>query len=355
MSVIESGTSHAVPASNTPLVSAIIATYNRAHIVGEAIESILQQTYPNIELIVVDDGSTDRTSDTLKEFGNRLRVVYQKNSGPAAAWNAGIKASSGEIIAFLGSDDIWLPRFVERQVSVLQRCDESTPCCLANCWLKFGSGKQSTSFDNALLYAEREEGIWINVTEVLSTRFVVFGQAVAVKRSALDRVGGFDQALRYLEDYDMALRLSLEGPWSFIQEPLVVWRQGSEKSDSLSQEARRDPVQIKQNIVRIHERVLKQIIEERRHEALRLRMAKKLDRDRFNLKIEQFKRTNSILSKVIGTLLSLVDHYSYAVLRRSPWFPKMKTQKLSNTPQGKLGADAGVGGTDALTTSASQT
>src|SRR5437899_10455350 len=115
-----------------PLVSAIIATYNRGHIVGEAIESILQQTHKNVELIVVDDGSTDGTREKLGRYGDRIRVVCQNNAGPAAAWNRGIGASQGQIIAFLGSDDVWLPTFVQRQVLLLQQAGESVPCCLAN-------------------------------------------------------------------------------------------------------------------------------------------------------------------------------------------------------------------------------
>jgi glycosyltransferase involved in cell wall biosynthesis len=321
-----------VTGSQTPLVSAIIATYNRAHIVGEAIESILQQTYPNVELIVVDDGSTDRTQEKLEGYGARIRVVYQKNAGPAAAWNAGIRASRGDIIAFLGSDDIWLPRFVERQVSVLQQCDDSVPCCLANCSLKFGNGKESTSFDNALLSAGFDCGVWLNVPEVLSTRFVVFGQAVAVRRTALDRVGGFDESLRYLEDYDMALRLSLLGPWAFISGPLVEWRQGNEKSDSLSQEARREPIQLKQNIVRIHEHVLNQLSGDLGHERFRRRMLRKLRRDRLNLIIERLKQTNAPGSKLAGKFLGFVDHYSYSVLRHSPWFHKMKAKRFDGEP-----------------------
>jgi glycosyltransferase involved in cell wall biosynthesis len=317
-----------------PLVSAIIATYNRAHVVGEAIESILQQTYKNLEVIVVDDGSTDCTKDKLKEYGDRIRIVYQENSGPAAAWNSGIKASQGEIVAFLGSDDIWLPTFVQRHVSLLRRAGESVPCCIANCWLKFGNGKQSMSFDNALLHPDPEEGVWLNVPEVLITRFVVFGQAVTVRRSAIEKVGGFDDTLRYLEDYDMALRLSLLGPWGFIREPLVVWRQGTSQSDSLSQEATRDPVKVRAIALRIHKRVLQQLSSDGNSQTFRKKMTKRLTLDRLNLKAAQLKQTGSTSLKFIGTLITTIDHYAYAVLRRSPRFPTMRTQFVGNAPRG---------------------
>src|SRR5271156_236898 len=103
------------------MVSAIIPTYNRGYVVGKAIDSILNQTYDNIEIVVVDDGSTDNTQEKLKEYGDRIRVVYQKNSGPSAARNHGVRASRGEFIACLDSDDVWMPTKIERQVSLLQQ------------------------------------------------------------------------------------------------------------------------------------------------------------------------------------------------------------------------------------------
>src|SRR6202051_554912 len=96
-----------------PLVSAIIATYNRAHSIGEAIESIVRQTYKNIEIIIVDDGSTDATRQKLAEFGQRITVISQKNAGPAAARTRGIKQSTGEIVTFLDSDDLWVAAFLD--------------------------------------------------------------------------------------------------------------------------------------------------------------------------------------------------------------------------------------------------
>jgi glycosyltransferase involved in cell wall biosynthesis len=89
---------------NLPLVTAIVATYNRANLVGKVIESILGQTYQNIGVVVVDDGSTDDTPNVLRQFGDRIRPIYQDNAGPGAARNRGIAAARGEIVAFLDSD-----------------------------------------------------------------------------------------------------------------------------------------------------------------------------------------------------------------------------------------------------------
>src|SRR4051812_26873537 len=99
----------------TSLVSVIIPTYNRANVVSEAVESVLNQTYSKVELIVVDDGSTDDTLEKLRRFGNTITVITQENAGPSAARNAGIANARGDLIAFLDSDDLWLPTNLERQ------------------------------------------------------------------------------------------------------------------------------------------------------------------------------------------------------------------------------------------------
>lgn len=312
-----------------PLVSAIIATYNRGHIVSEAIESILHQTYQNLEVIVVDDGSTDDTREKLKQYSGRIRVVHQQNLGPAAAWNRGIETSLGEIISFLGSDDIWLPTFVQRHVSVLEQIGEMAPCTLANAWLMFANGTRRSSFDNALIYPPYEEGIWTNVADVITSRFVMFGQTVAIRRRALELTGGFDESLRYLEDYDMALRLSLQGPWGFIREPLVVWRQGACDSDSLSRAALRDPVKVSSNLIMIHERVLQEVNGADQWVSLRIRIISKLRLLHMGLVGAKLSQRPSPWLRVCGALLNGLNHYWQAVFRRTPWFPKMITSPLN--------------------------
>src|SRR5713226_2266618 len=196
-----------------PLVSAIIPTHNRAHIICEAVESVLGQTYSHIEVIVVDDGSTDDTLARLKQYGDRIRVVSQVNSGPSAARNRGIAASRGELIAFLDSDDIWLPQKIELQVALLQRAGASVPCCLCNCTIIYRDDRRSSSFKVSDTTPNRSAGLWMNPAEVFSTRFILFNQAAAIRRAFLDRVGYFDESLLFAEDYELALRLALQGPW----------------------------------------------------------------------------------------------------------------------------------------------
>jgi glycosyltransferase involved in cell wall biosynthesis len=219
------------------LVSVIIPTYNRARTIERAVNSVLAQTWKEMEIIVVDDGSTDQTGELLKVYGDKIRVINQQNGGASAARNTGIKAATGEIISFLDSDDEWFPSKTERQVKLLQ-CTElaGVVCCVCNAKMLFSSGTV-TSFQAARLHPKQVEGVWSNPAEVLATRFLFFNQVVAVRRKALDQTGYFRENLRIMEDYDLALRLSLVGPWAFIAEPLVVWHEdaGSGLSRNISQ------------------------------------------------------------------------------------------------------------------------
>jgi glycosyltransferase involved in cell wall biosynthesis len=305
------------------LVSAIIPTYNRGYIVGKAIDSILAQTYKNIEIIVVDDGSTDDTQEKLEKYGERIRVVYQRNSGVAAARNCGIRASRGEIVAFLDSDDIWLPRKIEQQVSVFQRSGTGIVCCLGNGIQKLWDGTARNVFDVGLFKPTCNQGIWLNVTEILTTRFIVLCQLVAIRREVFDRMGYFDESIHFLEDHDLLLRLSIEGPWGFIREPLTLINANS--ADSLSLKVSKETVYQKQYILKSRERV---------YETLRNRCRPRTDveflrqaikRARRDLQWAKLEQSNLPGARILGIFLRQIEHYRMAIFRRSPWFPAIKT------------------------------
>ena len=165
------------------LVSVIIPAYNREKTIRRAVDSALAQTYPSIEIIVVDDGSRDHTAEILLEYGEKLRLIRQKNGGASSARNTGIRAAQGEIIAFLDSDDAWLPHKISRQVALLDRPELAhISCCICNTELIFTDGTIKKSFTEALLRPATIEGIWSNPLEVLLTRFLLFNQAAAVRR-----------------------------------------------------------------------------------------------------------------------------------------------------------------------------
>ncbi|HTS19764.1 MAG TPA: glycosyltransferase family A protein [Verrucomicrobiae bacterium] len=209
------------------LVSVIIPTYNRAGTIERTINSVLAQSWGSMEILVVDDGSTDHTADVLSGFGDRIRVIRQSNRGPSGARNAGIRAARGEVISFLDSDDEWLPDKTERQVKLLQATESlGVVCCVCNTRMEFAN-RTTTSFAVSLLQPSLREGIWTNPAEVLVTRFLLFNQVVAVRRQALEQAGYFREDLPFglNDDYDLAVRLSLLGPWAFIADPLTVWHE----------------------------------------------------------------------------------------------------------------------------------
>jgi glycosyltransferase involved in cell wall biosynthesis len=307
--------------NKSPLVSVIIPTYNRAGIIGRTIDNILEQTYRNLELIVVDDGSTDDTQARLKAYGDRIRVIQQNNAGPGAARNRGAEAAQGDIIAFQDSDDLWKPTKLERQVALLER-DRSLPCCLCNVLMRVVDGKSYTSFEHSLIKLEREEGLWLNVLDVLATRFVLFNQAAAIRRDAFERIGGFPEDLRYMEDYDLPLRLAMEGSWAFIREPLVVYGEGSPAS--FSEEAKKNASALKQCELRVYERMLARASGSRYANARR-GLRRRLAITRRQLSALELQKNGSLISRYLGNCIALVDRFRMGLFRRSPWFPQALT------------------------------
>lgn len=222
-----------------PLVSVIIPTYNRAETVGRTIQSVIAQTYRPMEVIVVDDGSTDQTLEALNRFGSEIKVILQTNRGPSAARNNGVAHSKGEIIAFLDSDDTWRNDKLENQIRIMEAGGESVPCCVSNAEIVLGNVVESTSFKNAQVDCGLEEGYWLNPSLLIATRFLLFNQVVAIRRAAFLKVGGFNEKMRLLEDHDLAFKLSLIGPWAFIADPMV---EKSNDSEGLGVRAMKEPL-----------------------------------------------------------------------------------------------------------------
>ena len=312
--------------NHKPFVSMIIPTYNRAHTICEAVDSALEQTYPRAEVIVVDDGSKDDTLARLKRYGDRIRVVRQANAGPAAARNRGIAVARGDLIAFLDSDDIWLPEKTEQQVALMERAGASVPCCLSNILMKWNSGDRA-SFDIAWLRPSAEEGLWLNADEVLATRFVLFNQGIMIRREVLEKIGGFDESIRYLEDYELPLRLSLEGPWAFIRKPLAVWRESM--TNSVYKNSLREALCNNECMVEVLEGHLARVKRNGCDARLQRSVSRELGRARrslWTIKLAQSSWWGSVLAASLKTM----ERYQRALFRRSPWFPKMKVARLQS-------------------------
>ncbi len=204
-------------------VSVIIPTYNRADFLKEAVDSVLAQDHPDFELIVVDDGSTDETPELLDRYGDDLRVVRQENAGVSAARNAGIARAAGDLIAFLDSDDLWLPGKLSAQTAFFDARPESVICQTEEVWVRRGRRVNPGN-------RHRKRAGWIFIPSLFLC--LVSPSAVMMRRRLLKEVGLFDESLPACEDYDLWLRIACRHPIDLIETPLIVKRGGH--ADQLS-------------------------------------------------------------------------------------------------------------------------
>ena len=207
-----------------PRVSVVIPTWNRAAWIADAIFSVLDQNYPNLEVIVVDDGSTDETAAVVRRFGHEVRYVRQENGGPASARNRGIRTATGEFVAFLDSDDLFETGKLHEQVQYFRRNPEAI---LVYCWFSIVDecGRKRLG---------RRCNLSGLVADALLARCMqgpIATPTVMVRRSALLESGGFDEGMSLSEDIDLWCRLARLGPIGLIPEVLVrVRRHGANVS-----------------------------------------------------------------------------------------------------------------------------
>jgi glycosyltransferase involved in cell wall biosynthesis len=219
--------------TQTPLVSVIIPTFNRARAVGSAIDSVIVQNYPNFELIVVDDGSSDHTRALLSAYKDAILAIHQPNKGVSAARNRGVAAAAGDLIAFLDSDDYWLPGKLSEQVAFFQSHPDAVICQTEEIWIR--NGRRVNPRQRHL---KPSGDIFIPSLSLC----LVSPSAVMVKRALFDEIGGFDEDLPACEDYDLWLRVSARYPVHLIDKPLIV-KQGGH-SDQLSRQPGLDKYRI---------------------------------------------------------------------------------------------------------------
>ena len=195
-------------AASRPLVSVIIPTYNRADYIAEAIDSVLGQTYPAIEIIVIDDGSTDDSRAIVERFGPKVHYVLQDNAERGAARNHGLRLAKGKYIAFLDSDDLWLPTKAEEDVAFLERNPGVGLLCTDAIQID-GDGKELK-----VLRAKAASG---RVSDNLLRHNFVLMAAHLARTSLLREIGGFreERQLAGSEDWEMWVRLSLRTEFAY--------------------------------------------------------------------------------------------------------------------------------------------
>lgn len=200
-----------------PLVSVILPTFNRAWTLKNAIDSVLFQDYPNIELIIIDDGSEDNTRELLCAYKNKIMVLTQENSGVSAARNAGIKKSKGEFIALLDSDDAWDKRKVSCQVEFFKQNRKALICQTEEIWIR--NGKRV----NPKVKHKKPSGM---IFEPSLNLCLVSPSAVMMRRRLFEIKGYFNEDFTVCEDYDLWLRVSSTLPVFLIDKPYTIKRGG---------------------------------------------------------------------------------------------------------------------------------
>ena len=200
-------------------VSVVIPTYNRAHLIAETIISALEQGLADKEIIVVDDGSTDDTSEVVKAFQDQVIYIRQANSGPARARNTGIRMARGNYIAFLDSDDIWLPEKLELQYQALRQNPNQGLVFSDVMWFSNGQVMVPSLREKYQLHTG-------NVFEKLLFDNWIATSSVVVKKECLEEVGGFDEdpQIMFVEDWNLWIRLAKKFPFGMVDKVLVKRR-----------------------------------------------------------------------------------------------------------------------------------
>ncbi len=201
-----------------PIVSVVIPTYNAISYLPKTLESVLNQTFTDFEVIIIDDGSSDNTQEWISNLVDpRIKTIRQTNQGVAVARNTGIAVALGDYIAFLDSDDLWKPTKLEQQV----QCLEANPDVgLVNTWIE-NIDEQGNSL--AIVPAPEAEGkVW---SQIIEENVILCGSVPMIRRLCFESIGKFDPNLLSAEDWDMWIRLAANYAFALIREPLVSYRQ----------------------------------------------------------------------------------------------------------------------------------
>ena len=206
-------------------VSIVIPTFNRAHLVARAIESVLKQSYKNFELIVVDDGSTDDTPIHLKSLieSGSIQFHQKENAGVASARNFGVSKTRGQWLAFLDSDDEWLPHKLQDQIEFLKAHQHLKVVYGEETWMRNGVRV------NQKKHHKKSGGY---IFEKCLEQCLIAPSSVLIERKLFDELNGFDESFIVCEDYDLWIKISSQHEIGFIEHPLILKYGGHE--DQLS-------------------------------------------------------------------------------------------------------------------------
>ena len=214
-------TTAASPSSErTPRVSVVIPVYNGAATIERALKSVFAQSFTDFEVVVVDDGSTDHSRAIVKQYGNRVRLIEQPNSGQAAARNNGVRHSSGEFIAFLDADDDWLPQKLEVTVAAML-ADADAALAYSDMIVVDEAGEE---FSHAQIHPDTAHAPTMD--EMLARIWPIMPSTVVARRAAFDRTGGFSEQLRGPEDIHFWLLMREQARFIYLPDRLTRYTFG---------------------------------------------------------------------------------------------------------------------------------
>ena len=208
------------------IISVVIPLYNKEKKIEYTLKSVFTQTFQNFEIVIVDDGSTDNSVEEVEKFtDSRIRLIHQTNAGVSAARNRGIEAASGELIAFLDADDVWMPEYLATQYGLYQKYPE---CSVYACNYEFrdSEGKVTPTIIRKLPF-EGDDGILSNYFEVASCSHPpLWTSAVVVKKSAIQAIGGFPIGIKSGEDLLTWARLAVSGTIVYSKTVQAIYNLG---------------------------------------------------------------------------------------------------------------------------------
>lgn len=203
--------------NDSPKVSVIVPTYNRANRLEGTLRSIVSQTYQDFELIVVDDGSTDNTSKVIESFPSAQYLPMKKNSGVSKARNIGLACAKGEFICFLDSDDLWKEKKLEIQIHWMESNTDNQVCYTDEIWVR--NGVRVNQMNKHRKYTG-------DIFRHCLALCIVSPSSVMIRARLFSEIGNFDESLPACEDYDLWLRIAVKYAFHFIEEPLIIKQGG---------------------------------------------------------------------------------------------------------------------------------
>ena len=268
-------------------ISVVIPAFNRADMIGETLASVFAQTLAPLEIIVVDDGSTDGTAELLARMSNRVRSIRIPNSGHQTARNVGLRAAQGELVAFCDDDDLWMPEFLETMAAQWDARPDLVSCYSNFRILRDGQMQATSKFDEARRYQWNEladagpDGMVFEtpIVDRLIAFQPLFPSAMVVRREAFLDAGGWDDSVNRHHisvDFATALRVANLPPLAVVSRPLVAIRKHAGNRSGDNQKMNTGEAHVLEHVLRTrpelapHEKLIRDSIARRRHDALRL-------------------------------------------------------------------------------------